>query len=158
VSVYVRRSARVLVVDGSERILLLRFANPDGGHGWITPGGGVGDGESIVDAAARELREEIGLTVAAAHLGDPVAYSTGRVVWLDGLCRDDYFYHRVDAHDVDDSGMEAFERTHHRGHRWWTVDELRVTTELVYPPRLAALLTDLLAGRVREPVELPWPV
>jgi hypothetical protein len=40
-----------------------------------------------------------------------------------------------------------------RGHRWWSADDLRRTTETVYPLQLAELLPGLLAdgwdGRLR---------
>src|SRR5215471_11362500 len=69
---FVRRSARVLLLDASDRLLLVQS-----GHAWFAPGGGVEEGEELADAAARELREEIGLTVASGEL-HPVAYTTGR--------------------------------------------------------------------------------
>ncbi len=83
----------------------------------------------------------------------------GRVpAWPDtGVFRDDYFHVRVDGHDVDTGAMEEFEAGNHRGHRWWTVDELAATTGRVVPRRLAPLLADLVAGRIpAEPVRLPW--
>jgi 8-oxo-dGTP pyrophosphatase MutT (NUDIX family) len=158
-----RRSARVLLVDRAGRILLLRFmfdpAKPELGYGWSTPGGGVNDGEPLPQAAARELHEEVRLAVPAHALGDPVAFIAGYadLGWLSGHFRDDFFYCRVDGHDVDTSGMEALERSNYAGHRWWTLDELASTTEIVYPLELATLLADLLAGRIpRQPVRLPW--
>jgi 8-oxo-dGTP pyrophosphatase MutT (NUDIX family) len=68
---YRRRSARVLLTDRTDRVLLLRFRDRSG-HFWLTPGGGVRDGEPLAEAAARELREEVGLVVAAAELRGPV--------------------------------------------------------------------------------------
>jgi len=159
---YVRRSARVLLLDGTGRILLLRFHFHDdpSRHGWVTPGGGVHDGESVLDAAVRELREEIGLVVTPEQLGRPVAVSSGYAdipTLATGVYRDDYFRHRVEAHDIDNSGMEEWERTHHGGHRWWSRDELATTTETVYPPTLASLLDELAAGGPRHgPLRLPW--
>lgn len=160
---YRRRSARVLLLDGAGRILLLRYrldaADPGRGHIWLTPGGGVGDGEPLVHAAARELREETGLTVAPDDLGRPVAYAAGHADfgWAAGLFRDDFFCHRVDAHDVDTGRMERLEREHHAGHKWWALDELAATTETVYPVELARLVAGILAGHVpREAVRLPW--
>jgi 8-oxo-dGTP pyrophosphatase MutT (NUDIX family) len=153
----------VLLVDAADRLLLFRCiddpSKPEGSYCWLTPGGGVEPGERLAETAARELAEEIGLVVDAAALGDPVAYTSGYadLGWAATTFRDDFFFHRVTAHDVDTSGLQALERSTTTGHRWWTVPELAATTELVYPLGLVPLLTDLLAGRRPDrPVELPW--
>lgn len=153
----------MFLLDGEDRLLLFRFprvcGRPDSGHCWITPGGGVDSGEALHEAAARELREETGLIVAPAGLGPVVAMSSGYadLGWSQGVFRDDFFFHRVSVHEVDDSGWEEAERNQISAHRWWRVDELMSTTEIVYPLGLAPLLADLVAGRLpAEPVELPW--
>ncbi|MCO5992494.1 NUDIX hydrolase [Actinoallomurus rhizosphaericola] len=160
---YRRRSARVLLLDDADRVLLLRLLHdhrrPKRGHYWLTPGGGVDDGEALHEAAARELQEEIGLIVAPEDLGTPVATTSGyaEFSWAKGLFRDDFFLYRVTAHEVDTGGLQPYEVKQLTGHRWWTVDELAATTEAVYPFGLVPLLRDLLAGRrPAEPVLLPW--
>jgi 8-oxo-dGTP pyrophosphatase MutT (NUDIX family) len=155
---YVRRSARVLLLDRSDRVLLLKFVDRRGAI-WITPGGGVDDGEPLRDAAARELREEVGLAADPELLGSVVAHTSGYadLGWARGLFRDDFFCYRVAAHRVDTTGLEPFERDVLLDHRWWTVEELAATTETVFPFGLVPLLTQLIAGHMPpEPVTLPW--
>lgn len=158
---YARRSARVLLVDGENRVLLFRCNvvadRPEEAQIWVTPGGGVGEGEGLHDAAVRELREETGLRVEAASLMPHVAYSEGLVGWTEGVFRDDYFFHRVDRYEVDTAGQEAFERAQINEHRWWTVAELRGTTEFIVPIELGQLLVELLVSRIpMRPRVLAW--
>lgn len=69
----VRRSARVLLVDWADRLLLVRLAAPvDGLPLWIAPGGGIEAGEDSLDAAVRELREELGIRLDPEQLTGPV--------------------------------------------------------------------------------------
>ncbi|GAB2615532.1 DNA mismatch repair protein MutT [Paractinoplanes abujensis] len=156
---YARRSARVLLIDSEDRVLLLRSALlPGPGHVWLTPGGGVKWWERLRPAAARELREEVGLAVRPRDLR-PVAFTTGHadLTFARGLFRDDFFVYRVDRHEVDTSGHTELERKHYAGFRWWSAAELAATDETVYPFRLAGLLADLVVGASpAELVELPW--
>lgn len=154
-----RHAARVLLVDGAGRILL-SWRQPDGtgpdlGH-WVAPGGGVHAGEPVPVAAARELREQTGVAIAAAELGPCVAVASGYAqvdpAGAGAVFREDFFYHRVDPPEL--SGLGDGRPGEHR---WWTLDELTGTAETVYPRGLARLLADLLAGRVpTEPVRLRW--
>ncbi|MEV7777209.1 NUDIX domain-containing protein [Kitasatospora sp. NPDC088351] len=160
---YRRRSARVVLVDEADRVLLLKFRvdpdDPEGGHGWCTPGGGVEGDESLAEAAARELREETGLSVDAEALGPKVAETSGYadLGWAEGVFQDDFFHYRVTAHQVDVGGQEAHERKHHAGYRWWTLNELAAGSDTIYPLGLVELAAELVAGRIpAEPVRLPW--
>lgn len=128
--------------------------------GWLTPGGGVEPGESLVGAAVRELWEEVGLAVVPGQLGVPVAATAGwaEIGGVAGVFRDDFFVLRVRGHAVEWTGLDPHERRELTGHRWWPLDEIESTRELVYPCGLASLLRDLRSdARPRPEVrELPW--
>lgn len=158
-----RPTARVLVVDRRERVLLFGCQG-EGPYrdqmGWTAPGGAVDAGETLQEAAARELGKETGLAVSPDQLGPVVAHTWGH--WRDGRGRtylgtDNYFFLRVTELTVDTSGQSGYERATLLGHRWWSLPELRATTEIVLPLELAALMQRLLQGDIpTEPVVLPW--
>lgn len=55
---------RVLCLNEDGGLLLMRWRDPVDGHDtWEPPGGKVEPGESLLQAAARELREEAGIEV-----------------------------------------------------------------------------------------------
>lgn len=54
------RGVKVIVEDASNRVLLVRHTY--GSRLWTLPGGRVRKGEPFVDAATRELAEELGIT------------------------------------------------------------------------------------------------
>src|SRR6185503_16970235 len=95
-----RRAARVLVVDGAERVLLFRGFDPHepDRRYWFTVGGGLDPGETSAEGAAREAREEVGLPLVPDQLGEPVWHEVAEFpfegVWY--RQEQDFFLVRVD--------------------------------------------------------------
>lgn len=147
-----RLTARVLLLDPGDRILLMQGrlpSRPDGPAFWYSIGGGVEAGESLLEAAAREVVEETGLTDAAL----------GSVVWrdevilhdIDGearLFRQFYVVARTAGGRPSRDGWLPHEHQLTDDMRWWTLAELQLTEETLFPEGLAVLLADVLAGRV----------
>ncbi len=156
-----RPTARLLVIDPRERLLLFRFDNGRDRVSWLTPGGGIHRGETVEAAAVRELAEETGYMVTEADLGPAVATRAG--IWrTDRSGRlvfgaDTFFLVRVAHSAVNTDGHEELERSIITGLRWWTGDELRATREHVSPPGVADLVASLLADGVpHRPFRLSW--
>ncbi|MEU8655139.1 NUDIX hydrolase [Actinoplanes philippinensis] len=149
-----RRAGRVLLVDLAGRVLLLHGGDParPGLHWWFTPGGGLDEGETTVDAACRELFEETGLRVAPARLGEPVRHEVTEFSYDGRQYRQeqDFFLLRVPDWQVDTAGMDEEERLTITEHRWWSAAEIEASHEEIYPADLAALLRHLTVDAVSE--------
>lgn len=148
-----------MLLDPADRVLLIKVVNPRrGGAYWVTPGGGLNEGESEEDGLRRELAEELGL--ASAEIGAAL-WRNHRYFRQGGevFSQDEVFHlARTSPFRVDLSGLEESERTTHAGHRWWTVEELEATAEKLYPHDLARLVRLLLEeGPPPAVVELAHP-
>ena len=139
----------MLAVHG-DAVLLLRGsdpARPQDGSWWFTVGGGCEGGESTASAARREAFEEAGLMLPD-DLGPVVLHRTATFTF-DGqhyAQTEDFYFCRVDSGAVVTTGWTELERRAMTAHRWWTVDELAATDDVVYPEKLGPLLARLLAA------------
>lgn len=144
-----RLTSRVLLFDDDDRILLFLTTAPDssGIARWLTPGGGVDPGESHIQAAVRELREETGLELP--DLGQPVWAHDFDVRW-DAADHDTghavFYTATVGAFTPSEALWTDDERVDVLEHRWWTLAELSVTTDPFEP----AELVDLVRAQLQE--------
>jgi len=146
-----REAARVLLLDDHDRVLLIAHLPGDGRTVWTAPGGGLDPDESHAQAAARELREEVGIDAA---LGPQVWSRTAtfrfRGIWLEQCER--WFLARTAGLDTTAMPLDDLATA---GARWWTADELAHTDEVLAPRALAEHLAALLVdGPPARPIDV----
>ena len=135
-----RQAGRAILRDEQNRVLLIHFVLPNMTF-WATPGGGVEQGETPLQAAHRELQEELGIAVA---LEGPVHQAVGIFEFEGALIEntDIFFAGRWDgvAHLIGATETESAALTEAR---WWTLGEVEQTPEPIFPRDLAKVLRQL---------------
>lgn len=146
-----RRAARVIILDPVGRVLLVRGHDADAPdrHWWFTVGGGIDPGETSREAACREVFEETGLRINADDLEGPVLERSAIFDFAREHCRQDEVFYCVRltaAASLSTAGWTELENSFIDELAWLDVEQLRATTEEVFPSSLPDLVDWLLPG------------
>jgi 8-oxo-dGTP pyrophosphatase MutT (NUDIX family) len=125
-------------------VLLLHGWDPLRRHDpfWFTIGGAVEHGETLPEAAVRELREEAGIVVDPAALGEPIATAPIEFWWAGMHFDQDQTFYAIAVRDAEVSsvGQEALERATIDKHGWLHPEELDGGGERPADPELPRLM------------------
>lgn len=140
-----RPSARLLILDPQNRLLLFRYVFREGALAgddyWGTPGGALEDGETFERAAIRELYEETGIKVARV---DPPIAEREFVLRIpsgeDVMAQERYFIIRVGGAGLSRSGLLPDEVDVIAEHKWWTREEIATARVQIWPDDLLEML------------------
>ena len=135
-----RQAGRAILRDKQGRVLLIHFVLPNMTF-WATPGGGVEPGETTLQAAHRELQEELGIAVP---LEGPVHKAVGIFEFEGALIEntDNFFAgfwdgvpRLIGATETESAALTEA--------RWWTMEEVERAREAIFPRDLAQVLRRL---------------
>jgi 8-oxo-dGTP pyrophosphatase MutT (NUDIX family) len=136
-----------MLFDDSGAVLLIRFVvmRPDGEFlFWALPGGEIEDGETEIEAAAREVKEELGLELTVAG----PAYCDRNQFWHQGEMQDNVdFIFRAECKREEPRliGFTSDEKEIMREIRWWSEAEVEASEERIFPVNLAERMRELNA-------------
>ena len=155
-----RQAVRGLMIDPFNRIALVKLDWPSTKWtGWVLPGGGIAEGEGILDALRREIAEETGATPENSFIG-PVLWrrrhhNPNMTSGYDGQEETVYL---VPCHEFEIAPQmtpDELVAEHVIEVRWWTLDELQATNEVLAPVELADLVVAaLMDGAPDQPPQL----
>ena len=133
-----RVTARVLPVNHRGEVLLLQDQDPGrpGDLRWGSIGGAVDPGETLLEAAVREMREETGVVIDAADLVGPVHHDVVPFTYGErAFLGDSTFYALALAHDTEVvlDHLEPLEVDNVFAHGWWTPEALAADGTAVLP-------------------------
>lgn len=109
---------------------------------WFTIGGAAEPGETLPEAAARELLEEAGIAVDPALIGSPIEVTAIMFSWAGMVFDQDqtFFALPMDDVDVNFAGQEALERATIDKHGWLLPEELEASGERPADPDLPRVM------------------
>ena len=143
-----RRSARILVTNESKDVLLLKFEYGDQNNHrsyWATVGGGLEAVETPEQVARRELLEEVGLAADIMdYIGAQVAQFTDP--YGNRIAAEEHFFHsNTVSRQISSTRLSGDKAALIKGHKWWSVEELKTTNESYFPSNLPELLQKTLS-------------
>jgi 8-oxo-dGTP pyrophosphatase MutT (NUDIX family) len=146
-----RNTARVLPVDREGRVLLLHGWDPlrPDDPFWFTIGGAAEPGESLPAAAARELREEVGIVVDPDRLGEPVEAAAIAFSWGGVRFEQDqtFFAVAVDGDaEVSFAAQDPLELATIDKHGWLRPEDLEGGAERPADPEIPRLMRAAIAA------------
>jgi 8-oxo-dGTP pyrophosphatase MutT (NUDIX family) len=126
--VWRRKTGRVLPVDPQGRVLLLHGWDPrrPAEPYWFTIGGAAENGETLREAAARELYEETGISVDPDELGEPIKQNLVEFSWAGYDIVQEQVFYAVPVEDTTVSldGLDEWERASTDKYGWLFPDDL----------------------------------
>jgi 8-oxo-dGTP pyrophosphatase MutT (NUDIX family) len=161
----IRNSVKIILLNEKNDILLIcaddpKTTTPDGkyhGKFWFPVGGEIEEGESIEEAAIRELHEETGITEEEVKLGPIVWYGEFDYILKGVLTRqkETFIIAKTKKNNVSFTKLDHWEKNVLLKLEWFSLEKIKNCNEIIYPVPLTQYLPDIIAEKYPEkPIEI----
>ena len=161
----VRRSIKVVLLNKDDEVALIYIDNNKikdvngkyHGPFWNLVGGAVEEGETSLDTAYREIFEETGISKNDVSVGQEIWHGkvTLNIKGKDMLIDQRFFIAHTNVMNFDQSHLVDDENETVKSIKWFSLNELKQLTDLVYPKKLAEYLEPVIAGDLpTNPIEI----
>ena len=161
----IRNSVKIILLDKNNEMLLMcaddpKTTTPDGkyhGKFWFLVGGEIEKGESIQEAAIRELHEETGITEEEVKLGPIVWYGDCELILNDTLThlKQTFIVAKTKKNNVSFKKLDHWEKNVLIKLEWFSLEKIKNCNEIIYPVLLTQYLPDIIAEKYpKKPIEI----
>lgn len=148
----VRKSSRAIVLNEENQIFLFKYKFDyiaEDKAIWITPGGGLEEGESFEDALKRELFEELGVQI----IGNcPEVYYRNPIYTLKSGEKvqsvEKFFLVALDDEAFSFVYWTESEKKRMRAGKWWSVEEIEQSGEEFFSKDILRIIAELSGGKL----------
>lgn len=152
-----RKAARAVLLTPQNEILLIKISDPSGTWtGWITPGGGIDEGETDSQSLARELKEELGYT--QPFQSEKLWYRTTRFTWVNENYEQTETFYLIKTEKFEVSQtleLTDSEKAGFKAMKWWRLEDIAQSSDNFAPPRFYELVKNVVkVGAPPAPLNL----
>jgi 8-oxo-dGTP pyrophosphatase MutT (NUDIX family) len=149
---FIRKSSRAIILNKGNEIFLFQYSFDyfaDGNVVWITPGGGLEEGESFEMALKRELYEELGIqynqNYRQIYYRSPVyCLKNGEKI----QCEERFFLVYLDVEKIKFNYWTENEQKRMRCGKWWSVDEIKQSDDEFFTRDIIDIMNNLALGNI----------
>ncbi len=156
----IRKTARLILLNPNNEVLLMNIKSKDVSDPnkpierpfWVTIGGKIENGESLFEAAVREVAEETGHEDV---LIGPTIWQGAVVLNWKGVpteLQETFLVAHTNKYEIIRDGLSQEEQDVVQKYKWWSAAELQSTTDIIIPRDLAKLLPDIIAGNYPDSI------
>lgn len=160
-----RNSVKVLLLNDAKELLLIYADHPstttvDGiyhGPFWLNVGGEIEQGETLQEAAIREVFEETGIRKEQVALGPVVWFGEFDLLLAGRLTRlkPRFIVAKTSETNVSFQNITKAEKTFMKKAAWFSLDQITNSSDIIYPIVLPQYLPDILKGKYpKRPIEI----
>ena len=161
----IRKSINILLLNEENELLLMHAddpstTSPDGvyhGPFWFPVGGKIEEGESVQEAAIRELHEETGIAPEDVELGPIVWHGEFDLILCGTMQRlnQRFLVAKTTQNTISHANLTREEQAVIKKAAWFSLEKLKNCPEVIFPVVLPDYLPDILSGNYPEvPIEI----
>ena len=156
----IRNSIKIVLLNQSNQLLLIGIDDKNitessgkyNGKFWQLIGGKIEENETLEQAMQRELFEETSLTEKEVTFG-PIIWHGALDLIMHGVpthITQKFILAKTEAKSVGLSHLTAEEKSVVKELRWFSIDEIENSDEIIYPALLPKYLRPILDGNIPE--------